>query len=59
LFITLQHCVDAVRIGNAVDIMGEEISSDVQSDDVYTPSAYPINEVEPQVSPYDVIMLVG
>jgi hypothetical protein len=46
-----------MRIGNAVEIMGEEIASAMHTDDVYTPSACSINEVEPQVSPSDIIML--
>jgi hypothetical protein len=46
-----------MRIGNAVDIMGEEIASAMHTDEVYTPPAYSRNEVEPHVSSYDIIML--
>jgi uncharacterized protein CbrC (UPF0167 family) len=46
-----------MRTGNVMDIMVEQIACATHTDDVYTPSAYSINEVEPQVSPYDNIML--
>lgn len=54
MFVTLQQYVYAIRIENAVDIMGKEIASAMQTDDVYTLPAYSINEVQPKVSHYDI-----
>jgi hypothetical protein len=50
LFVNSQQNFDAVRVENAEDIVVEEIATDMETDEVYTPSVFSMNEAEPKVS---------
>jgi hypothetical protein len=49
-FTILQQNIDEIKVENNVDILSEEDSIDIKSEEVYTPSAFSVNETKPEVS---------
>jgi hypothetical protein len=50
LFIVLQQNIDVVRVGNAIDIVGEKIVTDTHSEDIHMPLGLYMSEAEPKLN---------
>jgi hypothetical protein len=49
-FIILQQNIDMIKVENEVDVLSEEDSIGMKTDEVYIPSAVSIKKDEPNVS---------
>jgi hypothetical protein len=49
-FTILQQIIDEIKVEGNVDILSEEDSIDIKNEEIYTPSAFSMNENKPEVS---------
>jgi hypothetical protein len=49
-FTILQQNVDEMKVESSVGNLSEEDSIDMKSEEIYTPSAFSVNETKPEVS---------
>jgi hypothetical protein len=50
LLVMLQQNMDTIKVENDVDVMSEEDSIGVKTEEVYIPSAFTVKKTEPGVS---------